>query len=49
MNLIENLKKQVGPSKDYKFKDIIIDKQPLTLIFNETLTNSITINDFLLR
>ena len=49
MNLIEKLKKQVGPSKDYKFKEIVIDKQKLTLIFNETLTNSITINDFLLR
>ena len=49
MNLLKQLKKQVGPSKDYKFKEIVIDKQPLTLIFNETLTNSITINDFLLR
>ena len=49
MKLIKNLKQQIGPSQDYKFKELLIDNQPVTLIFNEVLTNSISINDFLLR
>ena len=49
MNIIKNIKQKIGPSQDYKFKTMILDKQSITLIFNETLTNSITINDFILR
>ena len=49
MNKIKILKKQLSPSQDYKFKKLILDKQCITLVFNETLTNSIAINDFILR
>lgn len=49
MNKIKTLQKQLSPSQDYKFKKLILDKQCITLVFNETLTNSIAINDFILR
>lgn len=49
MSLINNLKKQVGPSKDYIFKKIIIDNQKIYLLFNEVLTDSTSINEFILE
>ncbi len=49
MSLINKLKNDVGPSKDYKFKELIIDKCDVLLIFNEVLTDGQDINDFVLR
>ncbi len=49
MTLTEELKKKVGPSKDYIFKEVVIDNSNVLLLFNEVLTNSIGINDFILR
>lgn len=49
MTLEENLKKILGPSRDYIFKNIKLYNQNILLIFNETLTNSIDINDFILK
>lgn len=49
MLLIEKLKKEVYPSKDYLFKEIIIDKKKVYLIFNEVLTDTLNINESILR
>ena len=49
MNLEKYLKNKLGPSKDYIFKNIIISKQKVTLIFNETLIDTTRTNDFILR
>lgn len=49
MNLEKYLKNKLGPSKDYIFKNLIISKQKVTLIFNETLIDTTRTNDFILR
>ena len=49
MNLEKYLKNKLGPSKDYIFKELIISKQKVTLIFNETLIDTTRTNDFILR
>ena len=49
MLLIEKLKKEVYPSKDYMFKEMIIDKKQVYLIFNEVLTDTLNINESILR
>ena len=49
MCLIDNLKSIIGPSKDYIFKELIIDKKKLILLFNEVLINTQGVNDFILR
>lgn len=49
MNLEKYLKNKLGPSKDYIFKKLIISKQKVTLIFNETLIDTTRTNDFILR
>lgn len=49
MTLISKIKEKIGPSKDYIFKELIIDKQKVTLIFNETLIDTGRTNDFILR
>lgn len=49
MLLIEKLKKEVYPSKDYMFKEIIIDKKKVYLVFNEVLTDTLNINESILR
>lgn len=49
MSLINKLKKSVGPSKDYKFKELVIDKCDVWLVFNEVLTSGQGINDFVLK
>lgn len=46
--IIENLKQQTGVSKDYIYRHFTIDKVELDLIFNEVLTSSDNINDFIL-
>ena len=49
MNLEKYLKNKLDPSKDYIFKNLIISKQKVTLIFNETLIDTTRTNDFILR
>lgn len=49
MSLMNKLKNDVGPSKDYKFKELVIDKCDVLLVFNEVLTDGQSINDFVLR
>lgn len=49
MTLEKDLKKRLGPSKDYIFKKITINNQHLLLIFNETLADTTSINDFILK
>ena len=45
--MIDNIKSILSSSSDYIFKDIIINKYNLTLIFNETLTSSEIINNLI--
>ena len=49
MTLENNIRKKLGPSKDYIFKKLTIDKQKVLLIFNETLIDTARTNDFILR
>lgn len=49
MTIINELKQQIGPSKDYIFKNIKIAKEEISLIYNETLIDSDKINDFVLK
>ena len=49
MSIINKLKKETSPSKDYIFKELEISKVNITLLFNEVLTSSDNINDFILR
>lgn len=49
MLLINKIKKEIGPSKDYIFKEVTISNKKIFLIFNEVITNTIAINDFILR
>ena len=49
MNLNKYIKNNIGPSKDYIFKNITISKQNVLLIFNETLIDTNKLNDFILR
>lgn len=49
MNLIDAIKKQIFPSKDYIFKEIKVGKEKVWLIFNEVLTDSRNINEYLLE
>lgn len=49
MTLINDLKKKVGPSKDYLFKKVTIDGKIVHLFFNEVLTSGTLINNFILK
>lgn len=49
MNLEKYIKKYIGPSKDYIFKYLVIKRQNILLIFNETLIDTNKLNDFILR
>ena len=49
MRLIRKLKKEIGPSKDYIFKEVVVDGCKVNILFNEVLTNTQGINDFILR
>ena len=49
MNLEKYIKENIGPSKDYIFKNIIVSRQKIILIFNETLIDTNKLNDFILR
>lgn len=43
------LKKKVSPSKDYIFRDVIIDGEKVSFIFNEVLTDGESINEIILK
>ncbi len=47
--LVDSIKSRIGSSKDYIFKDLKILNKDISLIFNEVLTDSQMINDFVLR
>lgn len=49
MLLIDKLKRCVFPSKDYMFKEIMVDKKKVYLIFNEVLTDTTSINESVLK
>lgn len=49
MKIKNFIKTQIGPSQDYIFKDLVISKQKVLLIFNETLIDTTRTNDFILR
>lgn len=49
MSIINNLKQLIGPSKDFLFKELKIDKQTVHIVFNETLIDTGRANDFVLR
>ena len=49
MSLINDLKKEIGESKDYIFKELIISNKKINLLFNEVLTNTLLIDDFIIR
>lgn len=47
--IIKQIKKDTGTSPDIVIRTITINNQPLIIIFNETLSSSDTINDFILK
>ena len=47
--IINELKKKLGPSKDYIYKKLEIDKMNLYLVFSEVLSSGDDINDFILK
>ena len=49
MTIETKIKNITGPSKDYIFKHIKIDKQNVLVVFNETLIDTGRTNDFVLR
>ena len=49
MSIIKNIKLKVGTSSDYKIKDICIDSKTITLFYNEVLTDSSSIDNFVLK
>ena len=49
MFLIPRIKKAISVSKDYKIKEIMVDRRTVYLVFNEVLCNTSMINDFILR
>lgn len=49
MSIIKEIKTRVGTSNDYKIKDICIDGKTLTLFYNEVLTDSSSIDNFVLK
>ena len=48
MTFIKKLKEEVLESKDYKFREFIIKRKKVYLIFNEVLCSTTMINDFIL-
>lgn len=49
MSIVKEIKTRVGTSNDYKIKDICIDGKALTLFYNEVLTDSSSIDNFVLK
>lgn len=49
MRLVDNIKEKLFPSKDYIFKEIEVGKKKIQLVFNEVLTDSRSINEYLIE
>ena len=49
MSIVKEIKTSVETSNDYKIKDICIDGKTLTLFYNEVLTDSSSIDNFVLK
>lgn len=49
MSIVKEIKTRIGTSNDYKIKDICIDGKTLTLFYNEVLTDSSSIDNFVLK
>lgn len=49
MNVIKQLKKDLSPSKDYVFKTIKVEKKELTLLYNDVLIDSKSLNEYVLK
>lgn len=49
MSIVKEIKTRVGTSNDYKIKDICVDGKTLTLFYNEVLTDSSSIDNFVLK
>lgn len=47
--IIKNLKEKLGPSKDYIYKELIVDKVKIYLVFSEVITSGNSINEFILE
>ena len=47
--IINNLKKTLGPSTDYIYKNLTIDNVSIYLVFSEVLTSGSDINEFILK
>ena len=47
--LIEKIKSDTGNTTDMIFRKMIIDQKPLYLVYNEVLTSSDDINNFILK
>ena len=48
MKLVNRIKNNLSPSKDYIFKTITLNNKTINIIFNEVLTSSNSINEYLL-
>ncbi|MGM9850448.1 MAG: spore germination protein [Bacilli bacterium] len=48
MKPIDKIKKELYPSNDYIFKNIIVDDEEINIIFNEVLTSTNNINEYIL-
>lgn len=46
---INNIKKELSPSKDYQFYKIKVSKEEINLIYNEVLTDTKSINKFVME
>lgn len=49
MSIETKLKKTFSPSSDYIFKTLKIKNQEILLVYNETLVNTVKINDYILK
>ena len=48
MFLIQRIKKAISVSRDYKIRELLVDKKKVYLVFNEVLCSTTMINDFIL-
>lgn len=46
---VKEIKELIGPSKDYVFKEIQVDKTKILLMFNEVVGSTSDINEFILK
>ena len=49
MSIIKDIKLKTGTSSDYKIRDICVDGRRITLFYNEVLTDSSSIDNFVLK